>query len=234
MDTKASQFSSLLKPHLRWIVPILVFLMIAPWTPSIDRAIAKIFYSGNGNFTQTSLLKFLFKYGEFPAWGFGMIALAILIISYWKIGLKKWKQPASVYLITLVLGAGIVVHLLLKQFWGRPRPRQLIEFGGFANFQPFWMPLTEVTPEPGRSFPCGHCTMGFVFFAFCLIGKRLDSQGIFWTGIALVFTLGVGMSLMRIMQGGHFFSDTLAAALIMWLSALFADAFVYRSKKVKS
>lgn len=197
-------------------------------------ATARHFYtpstpSEKGHFVQNGWLQFFFDYGELPAWLFAIASLAIILLCFIDKRLTPWKKPALAFLLAIAVGAGLITNFLLKHFWLRPRPRQLIEFGGFAIYHPFWIRMTETSPEPGRSFPCGHCTMGFVFFILCLIGLRMQRKGVFYTGIALTILLGIGLSLLRIVQGGHFVSDTLAAALIMWLCAIGADAWVYRN-----
>ena len=72
----------------------------------------------------------------------------------------------------MVVGAGFIVHTALKDHWGRPRPKQIIAFGGEQTFRPFYSPNFFHQPEPSKSFPCGHCTMGFYFFAVAFALRR--------------------------------------------------------------
>ena len=41
---------------------------------------------------------------------------------------------------TLALAPGIVANAILKDNWGRPRPFFITEFGGKAEFRPWWDP----------------------------------------------------------------------------------------------
>ena len=70
--------------------------------------------------------------------------------------------------------------------------------------------------------------MGFYFFAVALLGRRLGSRILFITGMALALILGIALSVTRIAQGGHFFSDTLATAIIMWTAALAIDWLLFK------
>jgi len=108
----------------------------------------------------------------------------------------------------------------------RPRPKQVIEFGGIQEFRPFYQPNFFHQPEPSKSFTCGHCTMGFYFFALALVVRRLNYRKTFWITLMFAFALGIALSLARIGQGGHFFSDTLISALIMWLTAYACDRWL--------
>ena len=69
--------------------------------------------------------------------------------------------------------------------------------------------------------------MGFYFFTVALIGMRLQKKRVFYLGLVLTIFLGAALSLIRMAQGGHFFSDVLMSALIMWLTALAFDRIVY-------
>jgi membrane-associated PAP2 superfamily phosphatase len=72
--------------------------------------------------------------------------------------------------------------------------------------------------------------MGFYFFTLALIARRLDYRKTFWFALILAFGLGISLSLARIAQGGHFFSDTLVSALVMWLSAYACDRWLPTQK----
>jgi membrane-associated PAP2 superfamily phosphatase len=64
------------------------------------------------------------------------------------------------YSLTSIVGAGLIVNALLKEYTGRPRPREVVEFGGNWEYR---AALELGIPGQGQSFPCGHCTMGFIF-----------------------------------------------------------------------
>lgn len=213
--------------NMQWWLPILLMAMLAPFTPYLDMAISSYFYQGNGQFTNNAFYDFMYNYGIIPGDGMGIVAAIILVLSYFIPKLKKWRSPSLVLVLTIVLGAGLICHALLKDQWGRPRPKQVVQFGGKQEFRPFYEPNFSHQPEPSKSFTCGHCTVGFYFFALALVGKRIGSRTVYILGMILAFGLGIALSLTRIAQGGHFFSDTVMTALIMWLTALTCDWLIY-------
>jgi len=70
-----------------------------------------------------------------------------------------------------------------------------------------------------KSFPCGHCAIGFYVSAPWLVLRRRRPR------LALGFLLGglgwgLTMGAARMMAGGHFFSDVVWAGGMVWLVAL--------------
>lgn len=202
-----------------WLWPILAFLVVTPLTPFLDLAIERFFYEGNGKFSADLLYTFVFDYGVIPGQLICALALIIFFGSYIFKKLKAWRHISLIMVAALVIGSGLITHAIFKDHWGRPRPKQVVEFGGEQAFRPYYQPNFFHQPQPSKSFPCGHCTMGFYFFAAALIALRSGHRAMFWGW--LVFALGLGglLSLARMAQGGHFFSDTLAGMLVMWLTA---------------
>jgi lipid A 4'-phosphatase len=196
---------------LWWLLPVTLFALITPFTPSWDMAIARYFYQ-KGQFMTTPFYDFVFQYASYPAFAVAFSALMPLFVPC----LKKWRAASGVLLLSMALGAGLITHTLLKDRWGRPRPRQLMEFGGHQPFRPYYLPNFFHQPEPSKSFPCGHCTMGFYFFALGLVCQR---RGLRYLSYAIAVALGLLLGFTRMAQGGHFLSDVLASALIMWLVA---------------
>lgn len=221
---------SFLQTNKRWVWPILAFLIITPFTPWLDLTITRYFYSiGNDpveHFVTNPFFDFMFDYGAVPANIVAIFSVFGLLGSYIFKKFKSWRNPCLVLLLSYALGVGLITNGVLKEYWGRPRPKQVEEFGGTQPFRPYFIPNFN-QPQPSKSFPCGHCTTGFYFFALALVGWRLQKPAIFKLGLSLAFVLGITLSITRIAQGGHFLSDTLAAALIMWYTALAMDWLVY-------
>lgn len=216
--------------YLKWWLPILLFILLAPFTPFLDLEIERYFYQTNTNpphFISNNFTYIMFEFGTIPAWIVIAIASITLILSYTKKKWRSWCNPSLVLLLTVAIGAGFITHALLKDQWGRPRPKQVKEFGGIQEFRPFWKPNFFDQPERSRSFPSGHSTMGYFFFALALVGLRLRNKMLFWSSLFLAFSLGIALSIARMAMGGHFFSDTLMSALIMWLTAITCDWFFY-------
>lgn len=204
--------------HRAWMLPVLAMLILTPLTPFLDLEISRYFYHTSG-FQSNAFWTFLFNYGPYPAHFTAIAALFIFTASFFFKTWRRWRAPALVLMLTMAIGAGLIVHAALKDHWGRPRPKQTIEFGGTQHFRAYYEPNFSHQPEPSKSFSCGHCSMGFYFFALALVGRRMGSPALFYIGIGFAVVLGILLSLTRIAQGGHFFSDTLISALIMWLTA---------------
>jgi lipid A 4'-phosphatase len=151
-------------------------------------------------------------------------AVAALLI---KLILPRRKMMVSgravVFLIaTLALAPGLLVNVLLKDHWGRPRPIDVTQFGGTDHFVAWWDPR-------------GNCPNNCAFVSG-------DVAGAFWTiapaalappqwralayGAALA--LGTGMAAMRVMAGGHFISDTMFAGIFTFLIIWIAHGLIYR------
>jgi len=137
-----------------------------------------------------------------------LAGLAALAASYLR-ARADWRRAAMLVLLGLAVGPGLLANALFKDHWQHPRPRDLIEFGGPLHYVP--SPL--IGTDGGASFPCGHCSVGFMFAAGWWIWKRrrpvwaLSSLG---GGLALGSLLGVG----RLAAGAHFLSDVVWSALL--------------------
>ncbi len=142
-------------------------------------------------------------------------ALSLLIFG------KKFKERfflrrAALFVIFVIaLGPGLFVNTLFKPYWGRPRPREVIELGGHFNYRPFYLPDFA---SGGKSFPCGHCSVGFSYSVGYFIFRRRNfpiAMGFLIFSIIFGLMMGIG----RIAAGGHFLSDVLWAGLmVFWVS----------------
>lgn len=213
------------KRHAGWLVPLILTLLFVPFANRLDLRVSAYFY--DGTFRSDAFLNALYFYG--PLLG-QITVVAAGVIYFLSFAVRRWKplRTHALYLVlTLAVGAGLIVHAALKEQWGRPRPRQVIEFGGEQPFRPFYSPNFFNQPEPSKSFPCGHCSMGFYFFAFVFIGRRSKKRWLTVAGWAIAFGLGGLLSYMRIAMGGHFVSDVFFTAIIMWLTAYGIDWLLY-------
>src|SRR6266540_3040348 len=130
---------------------------------------------------------------------------------------------AVVFLITtLVLAPLLTANILLKDNWSRPRPRDIVAFGGSSQFVPWWDPR-------------GTCAVNCSF-----IGG--EAAGAFWTvapaalappqwrplayGAALAFGTAVG--LLRMSFGGHFLTDVVFAGVLTFLIIWIVHGLLYR------
>jgi lipid A 4'-phosphatase len=230
-------YLALIKRQSLWLVPILMMLIITPFTPYLDLCVAKFTYVNEtiqeggklSGFFSNSFFDFLYLYGVLPAQITCGGATCLLFFSLFFDALKKWRSPALVLSLTLAIGSGFIAHSILKEFWVRPRPRQVVQFGGKQLFCPYYKPLAYKTTQTCKSMPSGHSTTGFYFFALYFLGRRLQRPQLATVGLMVSLSLGGLLSLARIVQGGHFVSDVFVSALIMWLSAYFIDYLVFET-----
>ena len=89
------------------------------------------------------------------------------------------------------------------------------EFGGKLSFSPLGQRGYAGT---GKSFPCGHASMGFYWLGlFVFFWERRRSLA--WTFGALGLVHGLIMGLGRMAQGGHWASDVLWSAAFVYFTA---------------
>src|SRR5437016_1693982 len=112
----------------RWVLPLLAFLLIAPFTPQIDLYFALLFYQqgmkSGDFFVSHPFLTFIYNYGVIPAQVVAIGSVIFFIFSYLFRFFKRWRTQALLCLLTMVIGAGFITHTLFKDHWGRPRPKQ--------------------------------------------------------------------------------------------------------------
>lgn len=215
-----------------WALPLIILLAVTLLSSVADMWIARQFYDfSTRRFTNNALTDFFYDWGVMPAIVTAIGAALVYLLTFVQKKWKPWRKPSLFLVLTMVVGAGFITHTVLKDHWGRPRPKQVIAFGGTQNFRSVYEPNFFEQPEPSKSFPCGHCTMGFYFFSFIFLGWRLRKPYVIYLGIALTAVLGTGLSITRMAQGGHFFSDVVAAGIVMWLTAFLCDWMLYHEEE---
>lgn len=148
----------------------------------------------------------------------------VLVLSQYKKWLQKYRIYAVFIFLSIALGPGLVINSVFKPYWGRPRPREVVELGGKYPYRPFYIP--EVGAQ-GKSFPCGHCSVGFTYAVFFWIFLR-RRKVLAYCSLAGSTVFGVLMGVGRIAAGGHFFSDVVWAGLISWSICFWLYYFVLR------
>lgn len=202
---------------IAWILPLFLLICMAPFSEQIDLNLSQYFY--HDGFSSSPFFQFLYQYGYYPAnavaWGSALVVGA----SFFCKTLIPWRRLCIYLALVLALGAGLIVHGVLKDHWGRPRPRQIEQFGGTYAYQPFWKP-NFFPKESTKSFVSGHAATGFYFFAIAIAAWHYGRKkwAYFWFGTALLLGFVIGFA--RIAQGGHFFTDIVGAGIVMWYSAL--------------
>jgi lipid A 4'-phosphatase len=177
---------------------------------ALDLATARLFYSpaeDHWPFGAEMPWSLLYKMAPWITASLVLGAMAALLVSFAR-KREEWRREATLVLLTLVLGPGLLVNGVLKDHWNRPRPRDLVEFGG-----PWHYAAAPLRGEGGKSFPCGHCSVGFLYGVGWWIWRRRRPRlaaGTLAAGLAVGTALGIG----RIAAGGHFASDVVWSAYI--------------------
>src|SRR6185295_3125400 len=139
---------------------------------------------------------------------------------------KQWiSARAAIFLIaTLALAPGLLVNVILKNHWGRPRPAAVVEFGGNQPFVPWW----DLRGQCMRncSFVSGETSSAFWTIAPASLAPAS------WRLVAYAgaITLGAAMGIVRMAMGAHFFTDVVFSGLFTFLIVLLVRNLIYRSK----
>jgi membrane-associated PAP2 superfamily phosphatase len=184
-----------------------------------DRRISALFYTQKLGWylADEQPWWFLYEYGTAPGVLLILFSLIAWFFSRYRPRLQSYRHCWMVIVLAGVIGGGVIVNGILKPYWGRPRPRQIQEFGGVWEYRPFYQPGI---PGKGKSFTCGHCTMGYLFATFLLFRRRFGriAVGLGCFGIAY----GALLTATRVVQGAHFVTDglwSLAVLLIVGICA---------------
>ncbi len=208
---------------------VLALLATLPFlTPQIDLALQRLFYTpgalhpwAQGN---APLWRWLYRFGPWPALLTALGAFGVLTAARWRPAFARWRVHALFLLLSLALGPGLLVNVTFKDHWGRPRPRQTTELGGTWPYQTFF---EKGLGGRGKSFPCGHSSMGYYFGALYFIWRRRHpGRALAAAGAAAAYGTLIGVA--RMAAGGHFVSDVAWSAVMTAAAAYLVYYVVLR------
>jgi membrane-associated PAP2 superfamily phosphatase len=204
------------------IVAVLLACVLS--VPALDLAIDRWFHHPEGwKLEGTTFANLFYRFGGWPPMIVGGVAALIAIASFAVARLRPLRCAALAAALALVVGPGLIVNLALKEHWGRPRPRDLVEFGGAQQYRPAF------SPGPGHftSFCSGHvAAAGFTCIFFSIWRRRHARLAIAALGVSVAY--GALMGLARVGVGAHFPSDAAWAAAVTALVAALVDLVVLR------
>jgi lipid A 4'-phosphatase len=119
------------------------------------------------------------------------------------------RRVAAFVLLSLALGPGLAVDVGLKDYWGRARPRDIVEFGGAKQFTPPFRIADQC--DDNCSFVSGHAALAFSLATFAFLAPARRRRAAF----AAAGAFGIGVGVMRMLQGAHFLSDVLFAGFVV-------------------
>lgn len=216
------------------VVPTVLF-----WLTDWDLAAARLFYHQENPadpwpVARLPVWRFFYHATRWMAAGFGVGGLALVVSGMsWRRRTAPASEPAPAHdsaaahksdldavatrrqrrrlyglflVLSLGLGPGLLVNAIFKDNLGRPRPRQVEPLGGRLAHLPPLQP-----GRGGKSFPCGHSSVGFVGGAFYYMLRRRRPRAAaacLLASLALGAVIGAG----RMAAGAHFLSDVIWAA----------------------
>jgi len=180
--------------------------------PLLDIEVMKFFYQEGVGFVHAhnSAVKYLFRAVPILTIAYVVIIIAktIYISIKDRTNFKKIFLHITV-LLSLAVGSGVIVNLMLKDNFGRARPKQIKEFGALKEFSPVYQMSDQCIKN--CSFSSGHAAAGFSFTTLAYLAPPALQLPIYFFGIIFGLLVGFG----RILQGGHFLSDVLTSAWIV-------------------
>ena len=197
------------------LVLLAIFLTIGP---SFDLFITSFFYKGNNQFFLQSYytITVLFRDILLPII---LIYILVLPIASKLTLIKKIFFNYSFLLkdiifiwIIFFINLIIVINLFFKTFWGRARPEDVLQLGGKFNFSP-WYQISDACAS-NCSFVSGDAAVGFSIIILSFVTKNIK-----YTYLSIIF--GSLLGLIRIAEGGHFVSDIVFSAIIIYLLTFF-------------
>lgn len=206
-----------MKPIRGWQRDLLVLVMLGVAltalfaTTNLDIAAAAVFYDAQGPdhwpHAQQMPWSFLYRAAPWITASLAVVGLVTLIV-----GLGRQQRTVQLHaafvLLSLALGPGLVINTIFKDHWERPRPRDIVEFNGQRAYA-----LAPLRGEGGKSFPCGHCSVGFLYALGWWIWRRRH-PGWAVASLATGLVTGTALGLGRMAAGGHFLSDVAWSALL--------------------
>jgi lipid A 4'-phosphatase len=123
-------------------------------------------------------------------------------------------RVALFLIMSLALGPGLLVNVVLKEGWARPRPGMVTQFGGDYTFMPWWDPRGAC--DSNCSFVSGETSSAVWMAAPAMLTPPP------WRYVALgaAGLYGLAFAGIRLLAGGHFLSDVIFAViftgLVIW------------------
>jgi len=197
--------------------------------PQTDIKVSALFYSPEkGWFLADNFFVLLF----YRSVNILSVALPVFYIAHLAIsfitkkdflGIKK--KSIIFLLLVLLIGPGILVSTVFKEQVGRARPYTIQELGGDKRFTPPFVISDQC--DHNCSFVSGHAAFGFYALTFAFLFKGERRKKYFKYGLCYGIPVGLG----RIIQGRHFFSDTLFAFFFVYIVIRLVHSFMYRKNE---
>jgi len=195
------------------IIVLISFAILLTIGPSFDIFFSSLFYRGDNQFFLQSYYSITIFFRDILLPIILVYVLVLPIISTaipinkiyfnYKFSIKKilfvW--------ITLIINLILIINLFFKNIWGRPRPGDILELGGKDVFSP-WYQISDACTS-NCSFVSGDAGVGFSLIVLYFLSNNLK-----YAYLSIIFGFILGM--VRIAEGGHFLSDVIFSAIIVF------------------
>jgi membrane-associated PAP2 superfamily phosphatase len=225
-------------PHLRfyavYLLPVILVagVIVALDLLAIDPLVTGWFYdspSGGFPWRYNGFLEVVMHHGT--KYLVALIAVTAFFGYLITFLVPQLRPVRALYLFTaLALTLAPLAVATMKFFSMRHCPWDITGFGGFVPY----LGLLESYPTdiaPGRCFPAGHASTGFCLFAFHFVGRALDRPRLARAGFLLGLSAGLGLGLVRIMQGAHFVSHVLWSGVVCWIVIVVLYGLIVESSR---
>jgi lipid A 4'-phosphatase len=204
---------------------IIVGLASFLFWPRLDLIVSGLFYVQGQGFPLRDHVFFnimhLIAYAGARLLGFALLILIIMGTGQRRLIFDLDSKAYLFLFLALLLGPALIANGILKDHWGRARPREVIEFGGSAHFTPALIPSHEC--HHNCSFVSGDGAFGFFLPAFAYVVPPPRSRRWFWGGVIT----GSLFAFARLASGAHFLSDNLFAAFFMFAATACLHGVMY-------
>jgi membrane-associated phospholipid phosphatase len=196
-------------PIVQSILAVLVVSILFLTFPGIDPWFSGLFFDEETGFPMDRLPAFtaLREAGDLVVKGIVAVLIGALVAKLVRPLQPAPLRPAHIlYLLSaLALGPGLLVNVIFKEHWGRPRPDNVYIFGGDGPFVGVWH-MTEFC-RSNCSFVSGEASVAIWLLAAAILLPPA------WRPRARIVLAGFAilLSVNRIAFGRHFLSDVLMA-----------------------
>lgn len=195
------------------MVMIVLVSVLFALQPDLDLTFSRLFFDGIefplSDNTHLQRLRSL------TDWLAGAVLGLTLVLLCWPSMRRKFcLRPRDLLLpiVTYGLGVGLIVNSFLKQYFGRARPRDIVEFGGDKMFTAVWQ--VSDACYTNCSFTSGEAAGAMALYSALAMMPAAGPK------LRILMTMAIGcismaLSLNRIAFGAHFLSDVLLSSLII-------------------
>lgn len=218
--------------HLSLVVMATVVTSVAFYlNPSIDMTVSQHFFDGEQfplkhNGSLQTLRQANFWAGTVVIGASMLLLLSQRLRNAIGVSLGRTFVP----LITYGVGVGLIVNMLLKNTFGRARPRDTFGLGGEDPLSAAWE-FSQACAS-NCSFTSGEAAgaMAMMSLVYLLPAGQRTIRRIVQT---LLGILAVSLSFNRILFGGHYLSDVVLSMLIVTIVMLSADLLLRQVQRVR-